>query len=326
MSDAPVTEKRLLEILHEMFDKRFEAIDSRFEAIDTRFEAIDSRFSKVFSELKTINGKIDELQRYQKTESTAIEFDLKMVLQKYLTVKYPRMEVLPFPMKTMNDVSGAQITELDAAFLVSTSVPKIDYSRLKEEGFPRNIIRPNTVPKSSILAIAEAKHNINADKIATKLYQFDRIKALIRSLKDVSNNSHPTLVQMASRNAYLLQISEFNFFFGAAFWQEKVATELVCAIKKHKSLCNYFRTAPADKKVGIYKQICEIQATWYKTKPTPCNPDLPEYVILALPSIDSSLNQLEIITPSGERYAVVREKQPDGTVIGGHRNRTRKIK
>lgn len=331
MADIPVTEKRLLEILSQMFDKRFEAIDKRFEAIDEKFAAIDARFTsvdtqfvKVFSELQKINGKIDGLQRYQDTESHAIEFELKKVLQKYLTDKYPRMEISPFPIKTINDLSNVPITDLDAAFLVSTSIPKIDYTLLKEKGFPPKIVQPNIISRTSILAIAEAKHNINPDKIATKLYQFDRIKTLIHMLKDVSNNQHPLLIQMAKRNAFLLQISEFRFFFGAAFWHEKTASDLVCDIKKHKRLCNEFKTASPDVKVDTYREICAIQHRWYKSKPAPCNPELSDSEILKLTNIDSSLNQIEIITPSGERYAVVMEKQPNGMPIGGRRNRTRK--
>jgi hypothetical protein len=309
MSDAPVTEKRLLEILSQMFDKRFEAIDARFEVID-------SRFDKVFSELGKINVKIDQLQRYQTTESTAIEFDLKMILQTYLEKKYPRMTVGPFPMKSITDLSNNLITELDAAFLVSTNLPAINRSLLREKGFPPDIITSNVIPTTSVLVIAEAKHNINTDKIATKLYQFDKIKSVIHMLKDVSNQQNPIIANIITRNKYLLTISEFNFFFGAAFWQERLVRELESAIKKHKKLCNDFKVASGDTKIAIYKQICKLQKIWYKNNPTPCDATISESLILQLTEIESSLNQVELIVPSGDRYIVLQ--------VGGRRTRTRK--
>ena len=302
-----------------MFDKRFDAIDARFEAIDARFETMVAEFSK-------INGKIDQLQRYQATESIAIEFDLKMVLQKYLETKYPRMSVGSFPMKTITDLSNNPITDLDAAFLVSSTSIIPDRYQLEKQGFPPDIIQPNNVPTSSILVIAEAKHNINADKIATKLYQFDKIKTYIRVLRDSTNNASPAISKITRRNNYLLSISDFNFFFGAAFWQERLAKDLECAIKKHRKLCTYFKTATGTKKIALYKQICTLQKIWYRDNPTPCNPSLSDPAILQLTEIDSSINQVELIVPSGDRYVVLQEKQPEGMAIGGRRTRTRKPK
>jgi hypothetical protein len=79
-------------------------------------QQINSRFTK-------LDNKVDELVKFQKYESEAIEYELEALVQKYLQRKYQLYTVKRFPAKHLYDpYTWSEISELDAAFLLRALV------------------------------------------------------------------------------------------------------------------------------------------------------------------------------------------------------------
>jgi len=87
MADAPVTERRLIELLDVRFaavDARFAAVDARFAAMDVRFAAVDARFTdldrKLDEKLKPIVKDLKDVKAFQRRKAHAIEFELQSAM------------------------------------------------------------------------------------------------------------------------------------------------------------------------------------------------------------------------------------------------------
>jgi len=336
MSDVPLTEKRFLEIING-FDKRFEAMDKRFEAIDKRFEAIDKRFENMDKRFDKIEKQLIDVRRFQIHEAEAIEYELGSVLRSFLMKKYPLTIITKFPMKELYDpITEERITELDAAFLVSPMKHKPDMRRLLEVGIKIPKMRNNIVHvhEETHLIIAEAKHHMSTNKIATKLWQFDRILDYFKHIHIIKSGATDWVVtekfaMTYERNPYLAQITTIHFYFGAAFWQKGIADDLKNDIQKWKENVEMFEsTTNSGEKLRIFNTILAIEMKWYRNTDRPKQQtsklDMVPEEIVALKTIEGAFKHLDLILPSGDRYFVDDEKEIQGFVYNSGR-KTRKM-
>jgi hypothetical protein len=259
-----------------------------------------------------------------------------MILEKYLSEKYPLYELKKFPMKTPSDpYTKKQLTDFDASFLLEPLKHKPDLSRLGNKRFSFSLKKDKYDKKmSSIFILAEAKHFLNRNKIAVKLWQFDRICEIFKLAKlyKTDREKYDTLVidksfaLTSERNAYLSEIDSWILFFGACFWEKNLFDILGSDIAEYKNLAYNFKNASGDEKIHIYEKICEIERKWYEPGNEPETHRMTKEQILELDTIENALAFVKFIQPSGDRYVIRDKKEPVGMssipLHGG--NRTRK--
>jgi hypothetical protein len=284
MGDIPLTEKQFLELLDEKFKEK----------------------------LKPIRSTIDKLQGFQDHEAHAIEFELEMILHKYLTNKYPLMSTNKLGMKFINDpYTTLPITELDAAFLLKPYEYSHDYSRLREAGLPIPQKYDNKNP-SFIFILAEAKHYIHREKIAEKLYQFDRICEVFTLVYRILNKLDDPkklgvtkeFLSTVQRNKFLANIKDSILFFGAGYWQKGLFQEFKNDINEYIKLVNDFKSVNGDNKLNIYKRIIELKRKWYGKNYSPSKNEKSSDDIIALNTINDAIYNTRLIQPSGDRFII----------------------
>ncbi len=305
---------RSIATLEEKLDKRFEAIDKRFEAIDKRFEGIER--------------DIREIKGFQKHESDGIEFEIYSTLKNHLKFEYGTKKIIDFPIKTLSDpYTFKLISDLDAAFLISPYNYRANYSRLAERGIPAPSKKKYIAEKTNIFVLAEAKHYMNTNKIATKLSQFDRIIEMIAIAKridegeDVPEGIHPSFIKFVKREPMFSQINECYLYFGAAYWHKDDMQRFNKDVHTYNDCVLIIKDADAtnDKKIKAYNTIKRIEEKWYmNTDDEECVPpkrDLTDDEIVELTDIDGAIAHVEVIIPSGERFSVQENtNEPSGIV------------
>ncbi len=306
------------------------------DAFEKRFEAkLDAKFDE---KLAPIKDTLKKLEGFQDNESFAIEYELQTTLRTYLIKSNPRSQVKHYPMNNIYDpFTYKEITELDAAFLLSEVERKPDYSRLTSNG--RSLPRPSETPyspdKSKHFILAEAKHYINTNKIAYKLWQFDKIIASFHVANQLGSGHivdgvHPKFSKCVERNKYLGEITRTTLYFGAAYWQPNMFDKFRAAVTRYKAFAEQFNSADPSDKINLYNGIKDIEYVWYKnTDVSGCAPpvrDLSDEQIIALESIDGALAHVEFIFPSGGRFTVENMDGPVGaaTVALGGSRKTRR--
>ncbi len=299
MSNNPVTEARLIELL-KVFKEDFKK--ELGNELQVKFDAIDRRFDAIYSELKEIKG-------FQRHEADAIEFELDSVLKKYLKKTYFRMNITKFPIKHINDpYTHEELTDFDAAFLLTPLKHEVDYSRLAAASITIPS-KKNQIKEGNTFILAEAKHYINREKIKRKLWQFDRIINIFNLAKKIKGGEtvqgvHKKFMTTVQRNPFLANIESYTLFFGAAYWEKGLMDDFEDDVAKYKALIDAFNNEKNDnRKVILYKQLCEIEMEWYSDKATHIS-TLTVDEITQLGKIDGAMKYVEFIQPSGERYSV----------------------
>lgn len=312
--NAPLTKKFFLEF----FAKYDEKIDARFEKIDNRLEKLEK--------------DMKEVKHYIHRDAMVIEYELDAILKKHLESKYPRMILEVFPMKRMYDIyTDKEITELDSAFILKPYLKKPDLSRVKEAG----LSYPSKLPpfsEPSTFVLAEAKHHITKDKVSTKLKQLDLMIQIFIAAKQIQDGTanleklSKKFITTVERNPYLGEITQWKLFFGGPYSEPGLLQALEADVKKRKGLGFQFRKAEGEKKINLYKQIIELENKWYKTQNLP----LSDEEILPLTQVNSLLEDIEFILPSGNRYKVKKESEdPFGIAqfsLEGGKRKTKKNK
>jgi len=349
MSDAILTEKRLIELL----EPRFKAIDARFEAIEARLDAMDARFDAIELRLDKIESQMKEVLLFQRYEAETIEYELEMVLVKYLQKKYELNTISLFALKYIHDpYTYALVTELDVALYISPHkkesktvitfedcpyAKNLKFIKKQEQLNNYSSLNNNTrrilQDDDAYLVIAEAKHNLTYNKIASKLRQFDIILNYFKCVNDVKNEKtdglHRKFIMTVKRNNQLLNIKNIHFYFGAAFWGKGIGPKLQNDIKLWKIHAKKFKnsTKSADK-IKAFKDIINIEKKWYTDHDNPSHQTeklkMTDTQILSLETVDGAMNHLDLIFPSGERYKVDDEKEPEG-VLSLITRKTRKL-
>ena len=274
---------------------------------------------------------IKELKGFQQHESDAIEFELQKIIEKYVTRVFSTMTMKPFEIKEPSDpITGETMTDLDAAFLLSELPSMPNYARLREHGI-RWRPKKQTNQSSYIFMMGEAKHYINYEKVAYKLWQFDKMRALFDAAKRVAGGADRSLyddkfIKTVERNVYLSQIDDFFLFFGAAYWEKMLLEALLTAVKSYKKFSEEFNTATPNKKVELYNRMYGMQEKWYMyTKyPERAQPRLHDDEIVNLSTYECALNFVQLVRPSGERYKIIEEQEPEGAYRYGGKRKTRK--
>jgi hypothetical protein len=301
---TPLTEEKFNEYLI-MFDARMTAIETRL----SRLEVI-----------------VKEIKGFQDHESEAIEYELYMILEKYLKIKFPLCDIQKFPMKRIYDQYDKEITELDAAFLINPLILKRDYSRLRLVGVDKRYSNEPSTEKS-IFVMAEAKHHITSKKIKQKLEQFHRIRQLFRISQNVTKSDESVygnaFIKTLTLNKYMLDIDTCYLYFGAAYWEKGLLDKLQQMIKEYKLLSNEFVSAKKETKNSIYRKLCKLESSWFVFH----NPTYTDSEIESIQVIDSIYNYIEFIVPSGSRFEVHNvQTEPDGFLhTGGSIRKTRKM-
>jgi hypothetical protein len=328
MANIPLTEKRFSEMLDRILEKRFNDMEER---INIRLDGILEK--RLDEKLKPIIDDLKEVKGFQKYEADAIELELQMVLKKHLSNVYPLMDIKPFEMKHISDpYTDNTITELDAAFLITPIIYKPDYKRLKEAGLPI----PSKDTYSTILLtkfiLAEAKHHINRNKVARKLWQFDHICNMFKAADTLSTSTDPSafgskFTSTVKHNKYLGEIKESFLFFGAAYWEKKLLQHLQAATREWKQLAEEFTHASNIEKPAIYEKIRSLESVWYTDRDhkevQTLKQQMTDEQIMLLNTIDGAMGHIEFIYPSGDRYVVEMKKEPSG--MGGGK-KSRKMK
>lgn len=312
---TPLTEERFLEFV--------KALDVRLTRIENDIAAFKAEVRADIAELKadvaSLKRDMKEVREFQYYESKTIEHELQALLEEHLKKKYQYFEVKEFLMKHLYDpISDAVITELDAAFLLDPVVLKADYSRLREKGVYKTY-PPVKPTHGSIFVMAEAKHHITADKIATKLNQFLRIRDMFKAAKSVLEGQtgfSEKFIRTVKRNPYLAKIQTGALYFGAACWGDRLVRDFEADIKKYKELVNIFSSSnDPNKKYQVYLTAHALESKWHATNLT----IKPKEEVAAMKQLTGSLRYVDLITPSGQRYVIKSEKEPEpfGIFVGG---------
>ncbi len=291
MSDAPLTEKRFIELFEILFEKK----------------------------IAPIRADIKELKGFVSHESSAIEYELQQKLEEYLLDKYPHRELSPFKMKRMYDPkTDEEITELDAAFILKPYTTRKDYTRLKEHKLP--LPSKEKINKDgSIFILAEAKHYIDKEKIMEKLRQFDKIKTIFSMAKKVVDNQTPIdvsekFIKTVQHHKFLSEISETMLFFGASAWEKRLLMDFTEALDERKQHIEKFMESSGNEKIHAYKTICEIEKNWYNLDKLPNNPELAENEIMTLNTISGAMSHVKLIKPSGKRFLINEDRVTTGLI------------
>jgi hypothetical protein len=352
--DGYLTEKRFNEFQGQL-DKRFddfqEQLDKKLDIkLDILFEKYEKRLlekmtnmmdtmidNKLDKKLKPIHDTLKTLQGFQDNEANAIEYELEMIIEKYLKDNYPIKTVTKFPIKTpMDPYTDKEITDLDVSFLIKDYKHTYNYSRLKEAGIYMSISKQSNNKTNTIFVLGEAKHYICKRKISDKLSQFDRIcnifklsRHIIQNPNNISNlGVTDKFLSTVKRNTYLAEISSYILFFGAAFWEKGIMKAFNEAIKQYNELINNFTKASEDKKVAIYYKILAIEQEWYGKDNAPVREDLADDSIKSLDKIEGfGLLYVKLIHPSGDRYKIDTPEHISGyttiSLKGGNKTRRR---
>lgn len=311
MSDAVLTERRFIELWHQMETRMETRMDTRIEAMGQKMEAMMDK------KLKPIRDTLTKIEGFQKYESDGIEYELEMILKKHMTKTYTTKTVKPFPIKTINNpYTDRHLTDLDAAFLLIPYSPTPDYERMRTYKIPF-LTKDPLCDTSNIFVLAEAKHHMNRNKIATKLWQFDQICNLFALAKQIYNSPSPKhpetygvtrkFMSTVARNQYLANIDECILFFGAAYWEKGLLRDFQADSKKYKDLAELFRNTSKENKINVYKAIRTIESKWYtNTDHTERKIlDLSPEQIMARDSIGGAISCVKFIEPSGDRYCIM---------------------
>jgi hypothetical protein len=313
---TPLTEERFLEII---------------KVLDTRLSTIEADIKELKKDVAELKKDVAELKRdmitvkgFQKYEAEAIEFELQELLTKHLTDKYQLFTISLFKMKRLYDpITYGEITELDAAFLITPVQPKRNYSRLIEAGVRPAFRTEVTRPSDSIFVLAEAKHHINLEKISIKLGQFDRIIRMFRAAHDVATGSimgyNKSFIETVRCNKYMGKITKWLLFFGAAYWEKGIRIRMQDAVKIYKQLSEEFSSATNERKLDIYNKMYTIEKDWYENV-SMLTPD----TVHDLKEYGNALKYVEFIIPCGGRYCIPTMHEPVAFLIGGERLSWRK--
>jgi hypothetical protein len=326
---TPLTEERFL-IFVRLIDKRFtdlearmsgletrmsglethmSGLETRMSGLETRMSGLETQISSLEPRMFSLEKQMTDIQGFQKHESDTIEFELHMLLTKHLELKYPLKTIIKFPMKRLyNPFTNAEITELDAAFLLSPMTYKQNYSRLHEAGIYKKytIEPPSTEP--SIFIMAEAKHNLNAKKVAEKLNQFDLIRQMFYVARNGYEGISDVFRKTLKHNKFMTTIETCVLFFGAAYWEPGLLFELREAVKTYKNMANMFESAPENQKVSIFRKALELDSRWRRQ---PVGKLPPTEYIIKMHSLEGSLKYIDFIIPSGSRYVIPVAKEPE---------------
>jgi hypothetical protein len=313
MSDTPLTEKRFLELFELTIKKKIEQV------------------------VAPIEKKITDLQGFQDYEAKAIEFELGMILKKYLSEKYHTMDVEEFQYKTLNNpFTFETISDLDAAFIVKPHIHIPELEHLEMLNISNTEKYKYETEGETIFVLAEAKHYITLNKIKNKLRQMEIIKKLFIIAKKILSLENPKAkdlgihlktIQYIKDNQLLAKIDSTILYFGATFWKKNLLLRLENDVKELNKLIELFlEETNEDNKVNLYKEICNIETRWYDSKDAPNNPKLSKEEIINLKDIHSALKTVKLMQPSGERYAVIQNKNLEGIAGGGKRKTQRKNK
>ncbi len=294
-------------------------------------KSIDDMRIEMRNRFTNVDIRIKEGKGFQQHESDAIEFELQKIIEKYVTRVFSTMTMKPFEIKEPSDpITGETMTDLDAAFLLSELPLMPNYTRLREHGI-RWRPKKQTNQPSYIFMMGEAKHYINYEKVAYKLWQFDKMQALFDAAKHVVNGGDHSLyndkfIKTVERNLYLSQIDDFLLFFGAAYWEKMLLEALLTAVKSYKKFSEEFKTASGKQKIELYNRMYGMQEKWYMYKKYPerAKPRLRDDEILNLETFECALNFVQLVRPSGERYKIIEEQEPEGAYRYGGKRKTRK--
>ena len=272
-----------------------------------------SRLDAIEQTIGEMKKDITELKQFQKYDSNTIEYELQMLLKKHIKHKYPHMSLKDFPMKIIKNPQEVVITELDAAFLIEPKQLHTNYTRLKEAGIHHlpTLKLNTTYDEPTIFIMAEAKHHINRAKVIEKLKQFEQVYTLFKYARDIQNNMPqiytPYFLKTIQRNKYIANITQWELYFGAANWDKGLLQDLQKDVELRKKLHAKFKVSLEKDKLPIYKRIISIDTKWGIDE-----------------TMDSPLEYVKIIVPSGERYKVQESNEMnDYMLIGG---KTRKHK
>jgi hypothetical protein len=325
MADVPLTEKRLLELLDQLFTEKQFLTEKRFnELLEARLHPIETRIGSLEDNMHLVHKQLKDIRGFQEHEAHAIEFEISAVLEKYLRKVYPLLTVKKFPMNEMRDpYTNQRITDFDAAYLLSP-YKRANYDnvkRLKEKGIIYKTRKNQNIENGRyIFVLAEAKHYIDIDKIKKKLWQFDRICAVFLLANDVVSDIstledtklHPNFISTVQSHKFMAHVSEYRLFFGAAYWQKNILLRFQSDVEKRKRYCEEFRTALNDRKIKLYHDIVQLEIRWYHTNQLPNPIDLSDENITALKDVKGAMNYVDFIEPSGERYRIPTVHDPAG--------------
>lgn len=310
-----LTEERFLLLLNEVISP----IKTDITHMKTDITNMKTDITNIKKDIMRIDKTLQTLQGFQNNESKAIEFELKMILKKYLKRKFPSLTLKVLEMKNVNDpYTNKNMTDLDAAFLLENINMRQNFTRLKESDL---IISPHLFTKNEledvpIFVMAEAKHYIDEEKIRDKLSQFDKICNMFKLANKIVNSNdikaeteklkvHKEFISTVKHHKYFSKINEYYLFFGATYWEKNIMEKLEDSINKRAKLVREFLEPNRPDKVEIYKKICEIDAKWYTPENMPNNPHIPYKLIVSLREIKGALGYTKLIEPSGKRYDVV---------------------
>lgn len=276
-------------------------------------ELVRAQFVEVNKRLDRLDGHVKELREFQHAEAEAIEFEMEMILRRFLEHKFQLSTIKDFPVRFLNDpLTDRPITEFDAAFLIAPLKYTPNFQRAAAAGI--YIQRESVSEKDSLqLVIAEAKHTMTANRIAHKLWQFDRILGFLAKVKAVKAGNNDGVsrkfLTTVARNSFLHDIKDVHFFFGAAFWRKGLAQKFQAAITEWSRLASTFSLSrnPAEK-IRIFRQIADIERIWYSDSDYPANQtvklDVSDDAITELIEVDGAFKHLGIIVSSGDRYKI----------------------
>jgi hypothetical protein len=330
-SDAPITRKHLNEVVETLVTRSY--LNEVVETLVTRaylnemfekFSAkMDARFDRVEGRLDTLEGQVSTLQKqmsnviaFQKYESLAIEHELKAVLKDHLAKKYPLRVVADFPAKKIHDpLTNKLITDLDAAFLVKPFIRRTNTRRLRNAGMIPPTGRNNAPDDNYYFILGEAKHHITRNKIAQKLWQFEKLCYIFDLAKRITDGvanpseSSRQFKMTVTRDKYISKITELSLYFGSPYWDVGLSDTFTDALQEWSDLAESFQLASTnDEKVAIFKKIVELETIWYtdtnNTNHTTPKATMTDAEIVALNEIDGAMKHVELIVPSGRRYMV----------------------
>jgi hypothetical protein len=314
---TPLTEERFLEFV--------KVIDIRLTRIEEDIAILKQDVAVLKQDVALLKRDMKEVRAFQDYESKTIEYELQALLETHLKTKYPFYDVKEFPMRRLYDpITDSEITELDAAFLLSPIIMKADYSRLKERGVYKKY-EPVKPTNGCIFVMAEAKHHITTDKIALKLNQFNNIRAMFKAAKDVANGDmlfSETFKKTVARNPYLANIQTGVLFFGAAYWGGRLVKDFENDVKQCKEFVKKFALEKdSDKKYRIYLESQDLESKWRDV-----NLEIKSVTeVASMKQLTGTLRHVELITPSGNRYLIKEEKEPEPFAFVGGKTRKKLI-
>lgn len=302
-------------LTEEKFNEFLKVFESRMSGLETRMSGLETRMSGV-------EVKLDQVIGFQNHESKAIEYELRMILETHLKRKFPLNVVQLFPMKKIKNIYGEETTELDAAFLIAPITPKYNYSRLSRDDMYIMLEKKYIPTDGYKFVLAEAKHYLDTEKIKTKLEQFHKICQTFIFAKNILSNPEmnmsmfsPEFIDTVKHYKYLGSIETSYLYFGAAYWKGGLLDRFQQMINDYNKLSSDFESASDDRKISIYRKICKLENNWYVVN----NPLLSDADILKLQKIETIYNFVHFILPSGQRFHVPVDSEPEGYLhhVGG---------